>query len=208
MDVEQLFNDSETFAAELYTIIGLPLLDDSERVRVSDTLCSLSLEHWSAIRPLLASGLFPSAVVVHRAQFEAILRSLWVLYGASDGELAKLNCAELNAESEQAAKNLPQAASMMEVLAKKAPVEAYKALDRFKTHSWKALNSYTHAGSHALRRHEEGYSVPLIIAALQNANGLAVIACMQAVALSGMQPLQKAVLDLALKYPHCMPAPL
>lgn len=207
-EVERIFQDSEAFAEQLFSLIQVPLFDDSDKIRVSDMLCSLSLEHWHSIRLLLSQGLLPSALVVHRSQFEAVVRSIWSLYGATDTEVGKLSETVLNTESEQAAKNLPQVQAMLEVLSKKAPPQAYEALERFRVHNWKALNSYTHAGLHPLRRHEDGYPVQLVVSALQNANGLAVIACMQAVVLGGVQLLQKAILDLASKFQHCMPTPL
>jgi hypothetical protein len=207
MDLQALSDESEQLAKELYAVLALPRHDSSKRVRVSDLSCTLALEHWDAARSLFAGALLPSALVIHRAQFEAIVRSVWSLYAASEDQLAKL-ATTLNLDTEQAAKNLPQVAEMMQALAVKAPPQAYSALLGFKDNSWKALNSYAHAGIHPLRRHEGGYPAPLIGTAFRNANGLAVISGMQAVVLSGMQPLQKQVLDLAARHPSCMPPPL
>jgi hypothetical protein len=208
LELEKVFVDSDEMAGKLYSLLGLPLFDDSARLRISDILCSLSLEHWHAVRLLLASGLLPAAFIVHRAQFDAIARSIWALYGATDDHLSRLDASELTTDSEQAAKNLPQTHEMMLVLAKKAPPEAYDALERFRANSSKALNSYVHAGIHPIQRHERGYPGGLAISALQNTNGLAVLTCMQAVTLAGAQRLQRAVLDVAGRYPHCMPPPL
>jgi len=97
---------------------------------------------------------------------------------------------------------------MMDALAESGPKEAHAALARFKDHSWKALNSYAHAGIHPLRRHAEGYPEPLMHNVLRNANGLAVMTAMQAVVLSGAQPLQRELLQLAAKHSACMPPPL
>lgn len=188
-------------------MIDAPLFDDSPRLRISDVACSLSLEHWASARALLRSGLLPSAIVVHRAQFEALARSIWLLYAASDDHLSKLT-ATLSLETEQAAKNMPQTAEMIQDLAKKAPPPAYDALSRFKENSWKALNSYAHAGIHPIRRHADGYPVELLENILRNANGLAVVSCMQAVILSGQQPLQRSILALAAKNSTCVPPPL
>ncbi len=184
--------------------IEYPLFDNSERLVVSDVACSLSLEHWHSIRVNLRLGYLPSALVLHRAQFEAVVRSIWVLYCASDEQIAKLST-ELTLESEQAAKNMPQISQMMGVLEKKAPIEAFNALSRFKENSWKALNSYAHAGIHPIRRHSEGYPIPLIHNVLKNANGLAVLSCMQAAVLSGRQTLQRDILRLAESKASCMP---
>lgn len=207
MQPRDIFDDSDALAGELLAVIDLPLLDDSPKVRTSDVACSLALEHWHSARALLRSGLLPSALVVHRAQFEALVRSIWISYAASDDHISKLT-STLSLESEQAAKNMPQVADMMQDLAKKAPPQAYEALSRFKDNSWKALNSYAHAGIHPIRRHDKGYPLKLLHDVLRNANGLAVMICMQAVVLSGQQPLQRTVLELAGKRSACIPPPL
>lgn len=203
MDSNLAFDDSERLVVELLQLIDLPTID-SERAQISDTACTLALEHWHAVRALLELGLLPSALVVHRSQFEALVRSVWLTYAASDLDLAKLT-ATLDLESEQAAKNTPTVNVMMQHIQEKAPAAAHSALARFKEHSWNALNSYTHAGIHPLRRHADGYPVALIHSVLCNANGLGIMSCMQAVALSGAQPLQKQVLEIAARYPRCTP---
>jgi hypothetical protein len=204
MSLDGIFEESEHLAAERLEVLDFPLFDDSARVRVSDLACSMSLEHWSAVRALLAGGLLPSGLVVHRSQFEFVVRSVWILYAATDDDISKLS-ADLTFESEQAAKNAPQIADMMQALSAKAPPQAHDALRRFKDNSWRALNSYAHAGIHPLRRHEQGYPLALLRAALQNANGLGFISGMQAAVLAGRQPLQRQLLDLAAKHPTCMP---
>ncbi len=202
-----VLEDTRELEAELLQLIDLPLFDGSLRLSVSDVACSLSLEHWSATRSLLNTGVLPSAVVVHRAQFEALLRSIWLLYAASDTQLSKLSV-ELTIEAEQTAKNLPQVADMMAAIEKKGPSQAYEALNRFKENSWKGLNSYAHAGLHPIRRHAEGYPYKLIDDIARNANGLAILSAMQAAVLCGLQPLQKDILDLAAQYHECMPPSL
>lgn len=202
-----VFVATKEFAAKLFEFVDLPLYDHSTRLVTSDVACSMSLEHWSATLQLLQSALLPSAVTVHRAQFEALLRSIWILYAATDQQIDKL-ASELNLETEQAAKNLPQVADMLTALEKNGPPQAFEALTRFKDNSWKALNSYAHAGIHPIRRHADGYPIPILESIAKNANGLAVVAAMQASVLSGAQPLQREILDLASKYPECMPPPL
>lgn len=202
-----IFNATDELAGKLFPFIELPLIDESDRFVVSGVSCSMSLEHWRATLSLLKGGLLPSAAVVHRAQFEALLRSVWALYAASDEHLKRLS-ALLTLESEQNAKNLPQVANMMTSLGKKGPPQAFDALNRFKENSWKALNSYAHAGIHPIKRHAEGYPVQLLENIARNSNGLAVVSAMQTVALAGMQPLQQEILNLASQYSDCMPPSL
>lgn len=207
MKTTDIFDESDKLASALQRVIDCPLSEDSPKNKVSNVTCSLSLEHWHAARALLRAGLLPSALVVHRAQFEALTRSIWVMYAASSQQIDKLT-ADLSMESEQAAKNMPQIAQMVQDLEKSGPQQAYDVLNRFKDNSWKALNSYAHAGIHPIRRHQDGYPVSLLVDVLRNANGLAVMSCMQAVVLSGQQPLQRDILLLAAKHPRCMPPPL
>src|SRR5690606_16757234 len=197
-------DEPDARAAAVLQRIDLTFFETSLRMGPRDVACSLSLQHWASARELLRSGLLPSAIVVHRAQFEALARSIWLLYAASDGHLSKLT-ATLSLESEQAAKNMPQTAEMMQDLAAKAPAPAYEALSRFKENSWKVLNSFAHAGIHPIRRHDDGYPVQLLHDVLRNANGLAVVGCMQSAVLSGQQPLQRNILAAAAKRPTCMP---
>jgi hypothetical protein len=207
MELDCAFDQSDSLGEELLCLVDLPLCDNSLRVTVAGVACSLAFEHWHAVRLLLRAALLPAALVVHRSQFEAILRSVWVTYAASDDHIVRF-AANLDLASEQAAKNLPQAQDMIAALAASGPKEAHAALARFKDHSWKALNSYVHAGLHPLKRHSEGYPVQLAHSVLRNANGLAVLTAMQAAILSGAQPLQRGILDLAARHPECMPQPL
>jgi hypothetical protein len=204
---DDIFRKSDVLAQRLMNIIDLPLLNDSHRIKVGDVACSLSFEHWHAVRALLESGLLPSASVVHRVQFETLVRAVWITYAASDDDIDRLSN-DLTLESEQAAKNMPQASIMLAALEKSGPREAHEALNRFKHYSWKALNSYVHAGIHSIQRHGNGYPIQLIHGVLCNANGLAVMSAMQAVVLSGEQPLQRDILDLASAFSECMPPPL
>lgn len=200
MDFDLLFNQSDALATEVIQVIGRPLYDESDRFQVSDLLCSLSMEHAHSARALLAAGLMSSALVIHRAQFEAVMRSIWSLYAASDGEVEKLSNS-LTLDTEQAAKNLPNATTMMAELVKKAPASPVEALREFMDYNWKALNSYAHAGIHPVRRHMEGYPPVLIREALLNVNGMLMLTAMQASILTGVPGLQRQVLEVGERYP-------
>lgn len=206
-DLDRMAEESEQLAEGLLEIIDLPLMNDSARIEVSDAACSLALEHWHAVRPLLRGGLLPSALVVHRAQYEALARSVWLTYAASDASIAKLS-GPLTPDSEQAARGLPGLQEMLAQIEKTAPPQAHDVLSRIRDTSWRAMTSFAHAGIHPLRRHLDGYPIELLGSVLRNANGVAVVCCMQAVVLSGEQPLQRQILDLAAQHPGCMPPPL
>ena len=113
MDFDNLFKQSNDLALDLIQVIDRPLFDDSQRLQVSDLLCSLSMEHGDSTRALLQTGLLPSALVIHRAQFEAVMRAIWTLYAATDDQLARMT-PELSLGTEQAAKKLPNVSVMIE----------------------------------------------------------------------------------------------
>lgn len=69
-------DQSRELAAALIECVAYQTYDDSDRIKLSDVLASLAFEHSHSARMLLDAGFLPSALVVHRSQFEAILRSL------------------------------------------------------------------------------------------------------------------------------------
>lgn len=206
-EISELVDESDSFASQLHKLTDLPPGDDSKKLELAYTACSLAYEHWHAIRQLLSGGFLPSALVLHRTQFETIVRSIWLTYAATETDIAKLS-ADLNPESEQAAKGISQTQEMIEAIKKHGPVAAYDAVSRFKEYSWKALNSYTHSGIHPLNRHTQGYPVVLLQNVLRNVNGLGVLTGMQIAAIAGSPPVQREVLKLAAKFPKLMPPPL
>lgn len=207
MNIDQIFADSERFAEEVESVLPEPCATPANRVSVSRVACSLALEHWDATKILLSTRLLPSAVVVHRAQFEAIVRSIWMLYAASDAEFGRL-AVSLSKEAEQAAKNIAGLQEMIADIEKRGPAEAFNALARFRDNALKPINSYVHSGIHPLHRHARGYPDELIAGVLRNSNGVAILSWMQAVVLEDRQDLQSVILKIADRYPACLPAPI
>lgn len=206
MTWQDLVDQSHELAVTLMNCVAHPPYNDSERIRLSDVLCSLSFEHAHAARILVAAGFLPSALTVHRTQFETILRSMWVFFAANDNQLAKLG-ANLTVETEKAASGVPLAAQMMAELSKKAPPNAFKPLNDFKTNGWPALNSYVHAGIHPIRRHQDGYPSALLEGVIKNVNALTGLSAMHAAVLTGIPNLQQEVLAIAARYPSCLTYP-
>nr|WP_230597897.1 hypothetical protein [Xanthomonas vasicola] len=126
-------------------------------------------------------------LVVHRAQFEALVRAVWVLYSASDTEVACLQ-EELTPTSESVAARLPMASKML--LALEAVTQAADPLHafvEFKKYSWAALNSFVHAGAHALHRLRTGFPLELVEVVVKQSNALVVMTHMQLAITTGSQ---------------------
>lgn len=200
-----IFSRSEELMTKLSNLLDHPLFDDSPRITASYGFCGIAIEHGDSTRLLAKSGLVTSAIVVHRSQFEALVRAVWVLYSAKDTHIEKLT-ADLNPEAEQNTKNLPQVNDMLAEL-EKNPVAAipYQALSEFKQYSWRALNSYVHAGIHPLRRTTDGYPIELVVQFIKISNGITVLAGMQVAVLTGSQQIVRNVRDLHIPFADCLP---
>jgi len=203
--LDRIFDESKDLASRLQNVLSVPRYDNTAQNRLSHLACSISLEHAHATRALLTDGLFPSSLVVLRAQFEALVRAVWIFYAATDAQIEKLD-ATLAQDTEQGAKNLPGNEDMFVILDTKAPRAPVEALRRFRETSWKALNSFAHAGIHPLQRHEHGYPFQIIEQCIKNSNGLAVIAAMHAAILTGRQQLVAEVGRLQMIYCNCLPS--
>ena len=70
------FNESERLVQEFLPLLELPLID-SDRVRIADTACSLSIEQWSWIvgaRPVaVGPGRSPHSIRIARSKYLAHL---------------------------------------------------------------------------------------------------------------------------------------
>jgi hypothetical protein len=206
MDLRGLQNKSDRLAEELRAFLAeLPAAIPHPRLQASEAACFVALEHWDAVRGLLGSGILASGAVVHRSQYEALVRSMWLLFAASDEQIGK-HFSHLSRETEQTTKNIPLAAEMLKHLSTRAPKEAYVPLLEFKEVSWGALNSFVHTGRHAIRRNHEGYPPDLVAGILRNSNGVGVFTCMQAVLLSGSPQLQKDIIEIGDRHEGCVPA--
>jgi hypothetical protein len=207
MNIAYILEMSEQFIADIAAIMPEPLEIADRRHFASRIACSLALEHWTAAKILFSALLLPSAVTVHRSQFESLVRSIWLLHAASDLDVAKLTSSLTN-ETEQAAKNSTGLQEMISEIQKKCPAEAYNALARFRDNALKPINSYVHTGIHSLNRHATGYPEKLVIDVLRNSNGIALMTFMHKCILANRQDCQRTILGIAAQYPACMPAPL
>lgn len=201
-----IFRKSELLLQNVVEIIDQPAFDSSVRVVVSGNLCQMSIGHSAAFRILAEGCMFASSFVVLRAQYEATVRAVWVLYSATDGHIARIS-ARLDPSNEQSAKNLPQVQDMLVSLASVPNAQIpFRALSEFKDSAWLALNSYVHGGIHPLSRMEDGYPMELILSNVKVSNALAIVAAMQFCVLTGISDLQKQLAPLHERFRDCLPA--
>ncbi|CDF82205.1 hypothetical protein PKB_0837 [Pseudomonas knackmussii B13] len=203
-------DDVLTRSRELHRAIEAHLnnavLEDSSRSESSFYMCTLSLEHGAGLRALISQGNAVSATALMRLQYEALVRGIWIEYAANEAQLEKI-CQPLTLETEQAAKSLPGLDDMLKKLENtpSAPQMAVIQLVDFKRVMLKALNSYVHGGLHPLRRHAEGFPIPLAIEVVRNSNGLATMAGMMMALLTRDPTITQPMRHIQLKFHDCLP---
>jgi hypothetical protein len=200
-NISALLERSETLNDALTDAIGgadYRSFDRSDRVTASVSAASVAWEHAGAARLLAGAGMFTTAFAVMRLQHEALTRSIWLTYVASELDIAKLS-ASLSKEAEVDARRLPMAAEMIRQLAS-APMaaQAVNSLQAFVTNNSPALNSFVHGGIHALQRHANGYPAAVVQGVLRNSNGLLLMTAMSLAILSGQQAMKQRVVQLQL----------
>lgn len=182
--MDKLLNRTNELTQTLVTFLSLPTYDSSPKIIASRALCGVSFEHANSVNVLIALGNFTSALGILRMQYEALVKSIWALYAASENSIQKLQ-SELSNDTAKWADKLPTLNEMLDELNDKAPQAALSPLIEFRDYSWKPLSSYIHGGIHALSRHKEGYPEQLLTQALKSSNGLLMMAGMMLVILSG-----------------------
>lgn len=183
----------------------LLIADEFVRVDLACTLASISIEHSGSLKVLFAHDLNTSALAVFRCQFEALVRAFWIAYVATDQQVEMFS-SELNLENVEKSEKLPMLSKMLEELEKaKCPAHSVVLqLQKFKSYSWKALNSYTHAGLHATSRNKNGFPTLLAETAIKQSNNLLLIALQMFIVFSITPEQQKIIPALANKYQNCL----
>lgn len=196
---------SSEFEDYVVHILRHPLYDNSDRIRVSKIMCSVSLEHAESFKILLVSRNFTSAISLLRLQFECLVRGMWIFYAAPETALRKLT-AELSEDSQKRANNLPMLSEMISHLERKAPKNAIDPILEFKEYSWKPLSSYVHGGLHAIDRHSKGYPTQILEQALKASNGVNGLVAVFGSILTGQHQLTKEVYKSFDEYSDCFQA--
>ena len=189
----------------IFPITKVPLYE-SPRYKALDALAFISIEHSSSLRFLIAHAKCnTSAFALFRLQYEALVKSLWAFYVASD-EHIDLIVGELSEErAEKNNKELPPISKMQKQLEDKiTPAHnAVQLLIEFKNISWKALNSYVHSGTHAVNRSMNGYPPELIFPIIRQSNNLMYLAAYALAGMTGNKLLIDGLSTTRKKFKDC-----
>ncbi|MCI1130339.1 hypothetical protein MOQ11_00400 [Stenotrophomonas maltophilia] len=200
--MEDLLNRSALLRQALLSTVDHPLADDSPRLLASMDAALLSLEHAEALRTLLQAGMAPSAMALMRCQYEAFTRSVWILHCATDDQVELLS---LPPETGTSEKGLPMLSKMLDAFAKVSELDnLLPHLIELRVHAWAPLNSFVHAGVHAMSRSRDGFPAPLAVNVIRMSNNLSMMAGQHIAVLTGVPGLQKEVLRLDEIFAECL----
>ena len=148
--------------------------DDRQEAAIA--AAEVAIEHGAALNALFEMGIANSAVALLRLEYEALLRSAWLLYAATDGEVVKAST-PLTKESAEAAKNLPNAQAMLADLERRMKVDPGLAglvtpLRELRDEAWKPMNAFVHCGLHPLARARDGFPEILAVSVVKISNAL------------------------------------
>lgn len=149
---------------------------DDARHEAAIAAAEVALEHGVSLNALFELGMGNSAVALLRLEYEALLRSAWLLYAASDLQVEKAS-APLTRESADTAKNLPNAEVMLVALEREAKANQglsglVAPLRELRDEAWKPMNAFVHCGLHPLARAKDGFPEKLAVSVVKISNGL------------------------------------
>lgn len=182
--MKKLFIDSADLLDELNPIISLGPAQDCKRWSGSWIMCDVAIEHAHSLQSLMGIGNCTSAISLLRLQFDALTRSVWLLWGASEKKVERI-MQDLSVDTANADNGLPSHTEMIKQIDGKAPAEATRMLSDFRDVTWKASSSYVHGGIHAMKRHGEGYPLQLLEQIMVNSNGLVMLSAVHLATMTG-----------------------
>ncbi|WP_431103048.1 DUF6988 family protein [Roseateles noduli] len=184
---------------------GYSTFDGSLRADASAAAGELSLEHASALRILMTTGHPSSATALLRLQYEAVVRSAWLLFAATDAEVSLIQ-SELDEEAERKASSLPMVGVMLKALEANGPDGLHNDLTQVKAVLGKGMNSFIHAGIHALDRTQSGFPVRLAKQVIASSNGISTMAAMLLANLTGEVERGRAINRLVPSFADVLPS--
>lgn len=205
--LQALSNDFAEYLEE--TINSAGTMAPGDRVEAAAAASDLGFEHAFALRTLFAAGAPNSASAVLRIQYEALLRSAWLLYAATDAQVGKAN-APLDELSAAVAKNIAGPAVMLEDLERCAQEQhelrgLVVPLREIRDAAWAAMHSFVHGGLHPLARTAEGFPDSLAANLLKFSNGVLHMSARLSARLTGSPDVVKKIEQSRLKFANCLP---
>lgn len=174
MDVIDTIRESEALIQWIDSKIDGLEIPNPERCRLAAGCLDMAMEHWKAIVQLTAKELYGSAASLLRAEFEAYVRGVWLLFCASDTQIEQFKEDKLERKFGDLIDDIEK-------------LEAYDVgtLSYIKERSWAHMNSLLHSGfSQVVRRNTDQEIRPIytdteIQGALTSATSFGILASVE-----------------------------
>ena len=206
-DIARLLERSHDLEDAILSILDLETFEPDRleaRLDAGIRLAAVSLEHGAALRELVGTGHFPSAVTLMRPQFEAVTRAAWATWAAKEADISRLQ-APLTLMTEKEARKLTGLSEMLTQLEGRSLAGMVEMLNVFKETSLTALNSFVHGGIHILTRHASGYPQHLVAQVVRNSNGLMTMAGMLLALLGADDAARIRLSKIQPEFADCLP---
>ena len=185
-ETDELIDRKLQRSGQLHEAMAQTLALDDEGLEVIDlhgtdvatAAIGLSMEHGDSLLVLMARGNPNTATATLRMQFESMLRGAWAIYAATEQDIEALE-RELTVEADAQARKVAVYGDMLKALRKEgcnAPrvlVDEVGRVDKVLRHS---LNSFVHGGFQPLKRHSEGFPLPLVLQVIETSNAISTMA--------------------------------
>ena len=201
---DNVFMSSLTMLTEVkHEIDTSEFMNCGLRLDVVFQCINVSVEHSIGVISLMAAVLPIPAMVVLRAQYEAVTRAYWLLYIATNNQIMKINFNWTN-EEQWLSDKFPMITEMLDKLSKAdLPAKGnIQHLVEFKKYHLKALNSLVHTGKHAFIRSSLGFDPSMIDTLMRQSNNL-VSAAVHIMFKHSIPDKQHFLLGLHEKYREC-----
>lgn len=204
MEKEKIFEESLMMINELRNeLFESKTIDCGVRLELAKECVGISIDHSEAVSLLLVAEYPIQAMVLLRSQYEAVVKSYWIMFIASNEQVTRLNFNWTN-EEQSLKDKFPMVSEMLDLLYK-ANLDAHQIIEQlkeFKEYNLSPLNSFVHTGKHSFIRQSLGFKEEFIIQLLAFSNNL-VSTASQLIFKHTIPDRQKFLKTLREKYSIC-----
>lgn len=173
----QLLDESAAFHAALDGIWAAVPSPTSQRGAAVVAFCAIVREHVRSQTLLMDAGHSVTAMTLVRPAFEALVRAIWSLDGASDAWIRQfLSPLATDRDAGDETAKGPPVEAMLDTIQKRHPAFVHEALSTLKDATWKPMHSYVHGGVRPVLQALVGCPEAKAQAVILNGNGFALFA--------------------------------
>lgn len=203
--LQPILEQTELLHADLHPLWeGLPG-PSTQRALVVTGFCEIVRQHARSQAILAHAGNDVTAATLVRPAFEALIRAVWCMGGASDAWIERFLSPHPQAMSSDAETAMgPSVQKMLDDIGLHHPAHIHQMLADLKQHTWRAMHSYVHGGIRPLVQGIAGFREHEVAGVVINANGMMLLATNLLRMSRGVRSPQLP--ELQKRYSPCLPS--